>query len=81
MPKKLLEVLPVVRHFLDCCRSGLYGGRLGLAITRAIAAESKVQVLAAPIAEIEPSIIKDIGRVLLRLAWCSTPGAGSGPVA
>jgi urea transport system ATP-binding protein len=82
VPAELFELFPVLEQMIDRRGGDLSGGQQQqLAIARALAAGPKVLVLDEPTEGIQPSIIKDIGRVLRRLADRGMHGVGSGPLA
>jgi urea transport system ATP-binding protein len=69
IPAELFELFPVLRQMLGRRGGDLSGGQQQqLAIARALAAAPKVLVLDEPTEGIQPSIIKDIGRVIRMLA-------------
>jgi urea transport system ATP-binding protein len=69
VPPVLYELFPVLGQMLHRRGGDLSGGQQQqLAIARALAAGPKLLVLDEPTEGIQPSIIKDIGRVLRRLA-------------
>ena len=69
IPAELFELFPVLRQMLHRRGGDLSGGQQQqLAIARALAASPKVLVLDEPTEGIQPSIIKDIGRVIRMLA-------------
>ena len=69
VPQELFELFPVLRQMLDRRGGDLSGGQQQqLAIARALAARPKLLVLDEPTEGIQPSIIKDIGRVIRMLA-------------
>jgi urea transport system ATP-binding protein len=69
IPAELYELFPVLRQMLNRRGGDLSGGQQQqLAIARALAAKPKVLVLDEPTEGIQPSIIKDIGRVIRMLA-------------
>src|SRR6476469_228009 len=69
IPAELFELFPVLRQMLGRRGGDLSGGQQQqLAIARALAASPKVLVLDEPTEGIQPSIIKDIGRVIRMLA-------------
>lgn len=69
IPPELFELFPVLRQMLGRRGGDLSGGQQQqLAIARALAAGPKVLVLDEPTEGIQPSIIKDIGRVIRMLA-------------
>jgi urea transport system ATP-binding protein len=69
LPPELFELFPVLKQMLGRRGGDLSGGQQQqLAIARALAASPKVLVLDEPTEGIQPSIIKDIGRVIRMLA-------------
>jgi urea transport system ATP-binding protein len=69
IPPELYELFPVLKQMLNRRGGDLSGGQQQqLAIARALAAEPKLLVLDEPTEGIQPSIIKDIGRVIRMLA-------------
>jgi urea transport system ATP-binding protein len=69
IPTELFELFPVLKQMLHRRGGDLSGGQQQqLAIARALAAGPKVLVLDEPTEGIQPSIIKDIGRVIRLLA-------------
>jgi urea transport system ATP-binding protein len=69
VPPQLYELFPVLKQMLHRRGGDLSGGQQQqLAIARALAAGPKLLVLDEPTEGIQPSIIKDIGRVLRMLA-------------
>ncbi len=69
VPKELFELFPVLKQMLNRRGGDLSGGQQQqLAIARALAAGPKLLVLDEPTEGIQPSIIKDIGRVIRMLA-------------
>jgi urea transport system ATP-binding protein len=69
VPAELFELFPVLRQMLHRRGGDLSGGQQQqLAIARALAAGPKLLVLDEPTEGIQPSIIKDIGRVIRMLA-------------
>jgi urea transport system ATP-binding protein len=69
IPPQLFELFPVLRQMLGRRGGDLSGGQQQqLAIARALAAGPKLLVLDEPTEGIQPSIIKDIGRVIRMLA-------------
>jgi len=69
IPPELFELFPVLRQMLQRRGGDLSGGQQQqLAIARALAAGPKLLILDEPTEGIQPSIIKDIARVIRRLA-------------
>jgi len=69
IPAKLYELFPVLKQMLHRRGGDLSGGQQQqLAIARALAAQPKLLILDEPTEGIQPSIIKDIGRVIRMLA-------------
>jgi urea transport system ATP-binding protein len=69
VPDELFELFPVLRTMIDRRGGDLSGGQQQqLAIARALAAGPKLLILDEPTEGIQPSIIKDIGRVIRMLA-------------
>jgi urea transport system ATP-binding protein len=69
IPPELFELFPVLKQMLHRRGGDLSGGQQQqLAIARALAARPKLLVLDEPTEGIQPSIIKDIGRVIRMLA-------------
>ncbi|MFM2262244.1 MAG: hypothetical protein RI959_920 [Pseudomonadota bacterium] len=69
IPPQLFELFPVLHQMLGRRGGDLSGGQQQqLAIARALAPKPKLLVLDEPTEGIQPNIIKDIGRVLKRLA-------------
>ncbi|XAH25369.1 urea ABC transporter ATP-binding subunit UrtE [Xylophilus sp. GW821-FHT01B05] len=69
IPPQLYELFPVLKQMLYRRGGDLSGGQQQqLAIARALAAGPKLLVLDEPTEGIQPSIIKDIGRVIRMLA-------------
>jgi urea transport system ATP-binding protein len=69
IPAELFELFPVLRQMLHRRGGDLSGGQQQqLAIARALAAGPKLLILDEPTEGIQPSIIKDIGRVIRMLA-------------
>jgi urea transport system ATP-binding protein len=69
IPAELYELFPVLRQMLGRRGGDLSGGQQQqLAIARALAAKPKLLILDEPTEGIQPSIIKDIARVIRGLA-------------
>ena len=69
VPAELYELFPVLKQMLNRRGGDLSGGQQQqLAIARALAARPKLLILDEPTEGIQPSIIKDIGRVIRMLA-------------
>ncbi len=69
VPAELYELFPVLKQMLHRRGGDLSGGQQQqLAIARALAAGPKLLILDEPTEGIQPSIIKDIGRVIRMLA-------------
>jgi urea transport system ATP-binding protein len=69
IPPELFELFPVLKKMLNRRGGDLSGGQQQqLAIARALAAGPKLLILDEPTEGIQPSIIKDIGRVIRMLA-------------
>jgi urea transport system ATP-binding protein len=69
VPAELFELFPILKQFINRRGGDLSGGQQQqLAIARALAAGPKLLILDEPTEGIQPSIIKDIGRVLRMLA-------------
>jgi urea transport system ATP-binding protein len=69
IPEELFELFPVLRQMLHRRGGDLSGGQQQqLAIARALAPGPRLLILDEPTEGIQPSIIKDIGRVIRMLA-------------
>jgi urea transport system ATP-binding protein len=69
LPPELFELFPVLKQMIGRRGGDLSGGQQQqLAIARALAAGPKLLMLDEPTEGIQPSIIKDIGRVIRMLA-------------
>ncbi len=69
IPSELFELFPVLKQMLNRRGGDLSGGQQQqLAIARALAAKPKLLILDEPTEGIQPSIIKDISRVIRMLA-------------
>ena len=69
VPDEVFELFPVLQSMLRRRGGDLSGGQQQqLAIARALAADPKLLMLDEPTEGIQPSIIKDIGRVIRMLA-------------
>ena len=69
VPAELFTLFPVLKQMIDRRGGDLSGGQQQqLAIARALAAGPKLLMLDEPTEGIQPSIIKDIGQVLRKLA-------------
>ena len=69
IPVELFELFPVLKTMINRRGGDLSGGQQQqLAIARALAAGPKLLILDEPTEGIQPSIIKDIGRVIRMLA-------------
>jgi urea transport system ATP-binding protein len=77
LPNELFELFPVLKQMLNRRGGDLSGGQQQqLAIARALAAGPSLLVLDEPTEGIQPSIIKDIGRVIRMLADTGLPTSG-----
>jgi len=73
IPAELFELFPILEPFMRRRGGDLSGGQQQqLAIARALAAGPKLLMLDEPTEGIQPSIIKDIGRVIRMLAQRKT---------
>ena len=69
IPPEIFELFPVLKAMINRRGGDLSGGQQQqLAIARALAAGPKLLILDEPTEGIQPSIIKDIGRVIRMLA-------------
>ena len=69
IPNELFDLFPVLKQMLHRRGGDLSGGQQQqLAIARALASDPQLLVLDEPTEGIQPSIIKDIGRVIRMLA-------------
>ena len=69
VPEHLYEIFPILEEMKHRRGGDLSGGQQQqLAIARALASEPRVLILDEPTEGIQPSIIKDIGRVIRKLA-------------
>ena len=69
VPAELFELFPVLKQMINRRGGDLSGGQQQqLAIARALAAGPKLLILDEPTEGIQPSIIKDIGRVIRMLS-------------
>jgi urea transport system ATP-binding protein len=69
IPAELFDLFPVLKQMINRRGGDLSGGQQQqLAIARALAAGPKLLILDEPTEGIQPSIIKDIGRVIRKLA-------------
>ena len=69
IPQELFELFPVLKQMINRRGGDLSGGQQQqLAIARALAPKPRLLILDEPTEGIQPSIIKDIGRVIRTLA-------------
>ena len=82
IPAELFELFPVLKQMLHRRGGDLSGGQQQqLAIARALAAGPSLLILDEPTEGIQPSIIKDIGRVLKSLATSGMKAHAGRPLA
>lgn len=75
IPTNLFDLFPVLKEMIRRKGGDLSGGQQQqLAIARALAAGPKLLILDEPTEGIQPSIIKDIGRVIRKLAQSGMDG-------
>jgi urea transport system ATP-binding protein len=75
IPAELFELFPILKQFLHRRGGDLSGGQQQhLASARALAAGPQLLMLDEPTEGIQPSIIKDIGRVIRQLAGVGLQG-------
>jgi len=75
LPPELFTLFPILKQMLQRRGGDLSGGQQQqLAIARALAAKPKLLILDEPTEGIQPSIIKDIGRVIKMLAKTGLDG-------
>ena len=75
IPTELFELFPVLKQMINRRGGDLSGGQQQqLAIARALAAGPKLLILDEPTEGIQPSIIKDIGRVIRMLSRSGMSG-------
>lgn len=68
IPDFIYEIFPILKEFMDRKGGDLSGGQQQqLAIARAVVSEPKALILDEPTEGIQPSIIQDIGRIILKL--------------
>ncbi|NDB01186.1 MAG: ATP-binding cassette domain-containing protein, partial [Betaproteobacteria bacterium] len=76
IPAELFDLFPVLKQMRQRRGGDLSGGQQQqLAIARALAAGPKLLILDEPTEGIQPSIIKDIGRVIRMLGWMPSVGS------
>jgi urea transport system ATP-binding protein len=68
IPTKVYDMFPVLKQMLHRRGGDLSGGQQQLAIARALVSDPKLLILDEPTEGIQPSIIKDIERVIRMLA-------------
>ena len=68
IPEYIFEIFPILKEFLQRRGGDLSGGQQQqLAIARAIISKPKVLILDEPTEGIQPSIIQDIGKAIMKL--------------
>ena len=72
IPDEIYTLFPVLKDMLGRRGGDLSGGQQQLAIGRALIAKPRLLILDEPTEGIQPSIIKDIGRVISTLAQAGT---------
>lgn len=68
IPEYIFELFPILKEFLNRKGGDLSGGQQQqLAIARAVVSNPKVLILDEPTEGIQPSVIQDIGRTIMKL--------------